>query len=299
MLLVVGQWMERGLRDEARRAWFHWLGGNVPEARPSWVQAFRNSRAYQRFVQVLKWHLLPDWVITPLTVVVLCWILFAAYVQATLPFLENGTLFCQPSSDSAPEIASVSRDFSPRDVCSESFGWVREGDRYVVTFDVLDPWYDASLATTPEGLSAGEFPWGLGYIAGPLKRVIDARYLQPVLEIRPTGKERDETGGNIQIYPLAVRQVGDSRTLFRADFSAPRSGELFLFVNDAMLPFKEGEFNYRYFYEASGTGDASTLGNRGSACVTVESVETNARSVALPPPASICQKTALRSRGQL
>ena len=295
-LLGLGKWMERGLRDQARRAWSLWLDANVPATRPSWIQMFRNSWAYQRSVQVFKWYLLPDWVITPLTVVFLCWILFAAYVQAALPSLENGTLFCEPSGAAASEIISVSRDFSPRDVCSESFGWLREGDRYVVTFDVLDPWYDASLATTPEGLSAGELPWGLGYIAAPLKRVIDARYLQPLLEIRPTDKERDEAGDNIQIYPLAVRQVGDSRRLFRADFRAPRSGELFLFVNDAMLPFREGQFNYRYFYELSGTGDATALGNRGSACVTVESVETADRAGATAPAGSICDQTAVRNR---
>jgi hypothetical protein len=238
----------------------------------------------------------PDWVITPLTAVVLCWILFAAYVQATLPFLENGTVFCQPSSVSPPEIARVSGDFSPRDICSGSFGWVKEGNRYVVTFDVLDPWYDASLATTPEGVAASEFPAGLGYIAGPLKRVIDARYLQPLIEIRPTEKDREETGGNVQIYPLEVRQVGDSRTLFRADFRASRSGELFLFANDAMLPFTEGDFDYRYFYEKSGSGEA--VGNRGSACVTVESLETEQLMPTMPIPGSVCEQTGLRGASQ-
>jgi hypothetical protein len=95
-----------------------------------------------------------------------------------------------------------------------------------------------------------------------------------------------------------VRQVGDSRTLFRADFRAPRSGELFLFVNDAMLPFRNVQFNYRYFYETSGTDHAGTLGNRGSACVTVESVETEVRAVAAARAGSVCDSTALRSRGQ-
>jgi uncharacterized protein (DUF2235 family) len=295
-LLAAGQWMERRLRDESRRLWHAWLNGDLPNARQSWVQRFRNSRAYQRTFQLFKWYVLPDWVISPLTIVVLCWILFAAYVQAALPFLENGTAFCRPSSAAPREIDRVSGDFSPRDVCSGSFGWVKEGNRYVVTFDVLDPWYDASLAATPEGLAASEFPAGLGYIAGPLKRVLNARYLQPVMEIRPTENEREESGGNVQIYPLEVRQVGDSRTLFRADFRAPRGGELFLFVNDAMLPFTGGKFDYRYFYERSGSGDAA--GNRGSACVTVESVETEHLGPTMPIPGSVCEQTGLRGGNQ-
>jgi hypothetical protein len=78
-------------------------------------------------------------------------------------------------------------------------------------------------------------------------------------------------GGNVQIYPLPMQQVGDSRDTFRGEFRAARTGELFLFVNDAMLPFTTPiwGFDYRYFYERA--GDAAQPGNRGTACVTVES----------------------------
>ena len=69
-------------------------------------------------------------------------------------------LLCQPSPTAVPEIVRVAHDFHTRDVCSESFGLVREGHRYVVTFDVGDPWYDASLAASPEGITAGQLPWG-------------------------------------------------------------------------------------------------------------------------------------------
>ena len=112
-----------------------------------------------------------------------------------------------------------------------------------------------------------EFPYVFGYLAVPLKRVVNANYLQPLIEIRGAGSSR------VQIYPLLMRQVGDSSTLFRADFKAARSGELFLFVNDAMLPFKDAVrgVDYRYFYEKS--GDTSRPGNSGTACVVVESSE--------------------------
>ena len=299
LLLSWGTWMERRLRDQARQVWRQTLAGEAVEIPTSWVESFRNSPHYQRFLRIFKWYLLPDWVIAPLTVVVLSWALFAAYVQSTLPFLENGTALCKPSPTVAASFVAVSRDFLPRDVCSESFGQVKKGQRYVVTFDVLDPWYDATLPTSPEGLSAGEFPWALGYIAGPLKRVINAHYLQPLIQIRPTDGP-GQAGGNIQIYALAVRQVGDEDTLFRADFKAQRDGELFLFVNDAMLPFtgsRWGEYDYRYFYQFSGAGNRGERGNRGSACVTIESAGAR-RYPSSPTPGSVCEKTARRRTGQ-
>jgi hypothetical protein len=255
------------LRDKARGLWRFFLTGDTPEGRESSIQRFRNSRVYQRFIYLLKWYVLPDWVITPVAMVVLGWLLLSAFVQASLPLLENGTTLCRPSENASHAISRVVRTFRTRDVCSESFGLVREGQSYAVTFDVVEPWHDASLPATPEGLSNGEFPRGLGYLAAPLKRVVNANYLQPLIEIRPAGSSR------VQIYPLEMRQVGDSSTQFRAGFNAARDGELFIFVNDAMLPFTRevGGVDFRYFYENS--GDRNHRGNRGIACVTVESTE--------------------------
>jgi hypothetical protein len=99
-----------------------------------------------------------------------------------------------------------------------------------------------------------------------------------------------------------VRQVGDSRTLFRADFKAARSGELFLFVNDAMLPFNGshwGIYDFRYFYQSSGFGDSRTRGNHGSACVTIESPEgasAGMNAVATQPANPVCQQTIERAQ---
>ena len=123
--------------------------------------------------------------------------------------------------------------------------------------------------------------------------MIDARYLQPVLAVLPDSRHTffDE---NIQLYPLELSAVGDSVTLYRAEFVAPRTGELFMFVNDAMIPL-EGLLNYHYFYESSGLGPADTRGNRGSACVTVERVSAAARPISAPPAGSICGQAAARN----
>jgi uncharacterized protein (DUF2235 family) len=296
LLIAAGTRMERKLRDEMRAIWESSLAGKPHPARESWVQKFRTSRRYQRFINVMKWYVLPDVLIAPLTVAAVAWIVFAAYVQAWLPFRENGVrLFsiaalCTPSSTAPAPITSVSRDFDPKALCSESLGLVTEGARYTVTFDVLAAWQDASLPTNPLGLTASEFPIGLGYLAAPLKRVIDANYLQPLVEIRPVNGQH-ELLENIQIYPLDVQPVGDSATVFRAAFKAPRGGELFLFVNDAVLPFtrpiRDG-WDEKYFY----------ANNRGSACVTVESDVAQRDATLRRGSGAVCQEVMRRNAAE-
>lgn len=300
LFFKLGTQLERTLRDEARRMWKEAAeGGGLREPTASWVQKLRNSSRYQGFIHLFKWYFLPDGIVAPLLVLLAFWLGLAVYAQTALPFLENGTSLCQPSAGAVGEITIASRDFRTRDLCSASFGGVLENQRYIVTFDVVDPWYDATVATNPEGLGLGDFSWGLGYVAAPFRRVIDARFLQPVLEVRPTDGQRLRLGQNIQIYPLLIRPVGDSATLYRAEFSVPRSGELFLFANDAMIPLKAaGKYDYRYFYEASGSGGQDQRGNHGSACVTVERVSVGHQPVGTPPAGSICERAAARVLSQ-
>lgn len=86
--------------------------------------------------------------------------------------------------------------------------------------------------------------------------------------------------------------------LYRAEFEAARTGELFLFVNDAMIPSRRKWFgvDYRYFYEAAGTGTAR--GNRGTACVRIERANLGTVQAHAPvAEGSVCAAAARRERG--
>lgn len=308
LLIVVvffslGTRLERRLRDQARKMWREAIEGRPLPAPPATrTQKFRNSYAYQRFIQVLKWNILPNWLVTPVILALGLWLGIAAIAQTLLPVRENGSRLCQPSTGVVPGITAVQRDFSTANVCSASFGGVVEGERYAVSFDVVEPWYDGTIPTNPEGLAAGDFPLGAGYLGAPLRRVIDARFLQPVLEIRRTDGNR--RWGNIQMYAVPVRPVGDSATLYRAEFTAARSGELFLFANDAMIPLMSrvwGDYGYSYFYKASGfSRNMHERGNRGTACVTVERVSGVEHQPATAPPdgGPACDEAARRAATQ-
>ena len=291
--LGASTWLERRLRDESRRVWRATIEDEAPIQRVSWLQRFRNSDRYQRLLHVFKWRFLPDWIVTPLIAFLLAWLGVAVYTQTRLPFAESNWM-CRSSSGTIPDVSVASMDFFTRDLCSASVGHVREGERYIVLFDVVDPWYDASLAATPEGIPAGDFPFGTGYLAAPLRRVVNANYLQPVIEIRETEDSRNLLHSHVHIYPLQIQPVADAKALYRSEFEAPTTGELFLFVNDAMIPITTRWFDYRYFYEASGSGSEPERGNRGTACVTVQRANVPTAATSTPPAGSVCARVASR-----
>jgi hypothetical protein len=281
--------LERKLRDNSRRVWRAAIVGEASEPRVSSLQRFRNSDLYQRALHAFKWRFLPDWVVTPIAAVLVLWLGVAVYTQTRLPFAESDWL-CASSSGDIPDVTVSSLNLATKDLCSASIGRVREAERYVVFFDVVDQWYDASLPATPEGIPAGNFPLGTGYLAAPLRRVVSANYLQPVIEIRETEDSRSLLHHHVHIYPLQMRPVGESKTLYRAEFRAPTTGELLLFVNDAMIPVTTRWFDYRYFYEVSGSGPQHERGNRGKACVTVQRADLLVDATTVSSNGSACAR---------
>ena len=252
---------ELRLRDRARYIWRRAVRVGEPPGdapAPTRLQRFRNDPRYQRIVQNVKWRILPDGVILPITAGLGAWLLAGSVTQIVLPFLESGTRLCAMAGSDIPELTTTRIEFSLRQTCAPASVRVKEGQRYTVAFEVVNEWHDSHYKTTPLGLKAGEMKWGLGYLGVPFRRVIKARYLQPAIEIR----RRKMFGLNsVHIYPLELQQEGDNGFAYRGSFEAKRDGELLLFANDGVLPF-----NLKYFYEQSGT----PKGNAGTACVTLQ-----------------------------
>ena len=274
-LTVITSRVEVRLRDRTRAIWKTVLANDgsaearklmQPPASP--LRAARNSFLYQRGVQVFKWHILPN-IFGLLLLLLIAWVAVGLYTQIRLPALERGTRLC-PGNTNAAELETAPLYFSARKTCNPVGAVVQEGQRYVVTFDVMEDWYDGGMATSPTGLTAADM--GLpGYFGVPFRRVVSANYLQPMLEIRPLPGSR-RILQNVYIHPLELKREGDSGTLYRGEFVARRTGELYLFANDAVLPFTSpvmGIYNLDYFYKKAGGQTKKEKGNRGTACVAI------------------------------
>lgn len=258
---------ELALRDATRAIWHQVLTAKSADELQndrtvSWIERIRTSAIYQRGLQIVKWHVLPN-IVGPAILAMMLWALGGIVTQSILPELEEGSSLC-PKPTGKTELTMISRDFTTKALCNPTAVSVRRGQEYEVSLYVVDDWFDGSTAASPAGLRVSDYSNAAGYLGVPYKRVIEAGYLQPVIEIRPPHAFMNK----VYIYPLVLTNQLDDPKLYRGSFVAQESGDLDLFANDAVLPITgswAGKYNIRYFYERSG----SPAGNRGTACVLI------------------------------
>ena len=145
--------------------------------------------------------------------------------------------------------------FSCNNICWSSGLEVRKGKRYQITIkmDEKNPWQDDTISTGLAGFGHEKMTPamnpGLGF-----RRHMREPWFKPIARIGSEGSDE---------YPLNPVDGGvlnpEAKELV-AEIKARRSGELFLFVNDAVLPIP-GWFDYFY------------RNNRGKAAVTIRPLE--------------------------
>ncbi len=252
IFLNFGTLTERRLRDGSRQLWREALAGNVATAggRPP-IRRIRTSGTYQGVLGFIKWQVLP-FVFGLMMLAVLAWTGALAAAQLRLSIGEGHALFCRREAPSA-------LNFETSNPCNRTGVKVGRGHTYEIRFYVQEPWQDGSNPdnlTNPEGIEAGRFPYKLGYIAAPFRRVISARYLQPLAGVsRPTNKFPA-----VHITALAPVVAGNTNE-WVGEFTAPATGPLSLFANDAVPAWP---MNADYFYRGR---EASR--NRGTACIAI------------------------------
>ena len=269
-----GLGMERRVQDHARSAWVcHGIVMPAPTARPvakSWTYRWRTNRFAQRVGQLLKWSLLPDWVMAPILFAVAMWISFAVYCQVELEIAEQRGIFCQTSQTSSRrDIARTQLEFSARDLCSVSIGRARKNSSYKVTFKVTEAWFFGQVASTPVGLSAWSrlkpgwmvqsagVPPLSGYVDLPMLRAVDANILQPVIEIRASNSSLRR----LHLEPLTLVATGEADSRFEGRFTSSIEGDLFLFANNVVNPLQMKGW------------DVGARSAHGKACVIVEDLD--------------------------
>jgi uncharacterized protein (DUF2235 family) len=278
----LGSWFDRKLRDRAGQAWQRALGPyRKPAPMPrSPVESLRRSSTYQLPLKIFKWYVLPSLIGVGI-LAMLAWVALAIGTQSALPSLEAGNSLCAPSRTTDTSGAAYV-DFQTDQLCNRTGMLVEADHLYTITFEVGESWSDGRRGTTPLGATALDVGWA-GVLGIPLRRVVNARYLQPLAEVR--------RGDQVEIYALELEQVEGGAARYRASFRSRQAGELFLFSNDAVLPLPPAAdadggggsgLGVEYFY-VSGAGR-----NAGNACVTVQAEQV--LTMAPPPAGSLCAK---------
>jgi uncharacterized protein (DUF2235 family) len=235
VLLALGATWQLHVQDRMRRLWGESLGLPRPTGAATastresgrWIYHLRTNRWYQGALWRLKWKVGPHvfgagTLAAALLLIVLLPLLAVHRVQ--LAAAERSNAICQ--LDGGPH-AAEQEGFSTKSLCWSTGSRAEAGRRYRVTLKVNQPWIDESIATDPGGFGSEQLPWYARYTAAPLRRSLSERWFQPLVKIVPPGN------GPSRVEALDMHP--DLTGVYTAEFVAPRTGEVFLFVNDAIV----------------------------------------------------------------
>jgi hypothetical protein len=157
-----------------------------------------------------------------------------------------------PENPGAPKpLASGPVLFTTDSICQDTRNWVQAGTRYKVTVTVDEPWADDGAEAGTLGAKSG---W-VHYLGTLMKRWWGEPWFKPIIRV---GRYGNDEYVLVPVRPRPGQKASDNTSLV-AEITPRTSGELYMFVNDAIvaLPGLSGRF-YR--------------NNRGSATVLVEEI---------------------------
>ena len=247
--------------------------GTIDTAHPGLLLSLaRHLRRSQTAVKIYPWSArvaLPAVFLAACVVGVLSW---TYHISAA--FISNAGYFCNSSQRQLDSADEVDRQFyfDTKSLCQNTGIGVTEGRRYrvIMTIPDDDDWFDKAIWTDVRGIPTDRVNY---YLALPLKRWWTKNWFQPVARVGRKGnfeyalepqeplpdvplrkcEAPAEPGAKISDpASLATRQAVKycaGRTLkparkLMAEFTPRASGELFMYVNDAVLlwPQKAGIF---------------------------------------------------------
>ena len=193
------------------------------------ASAFLRSRRINMLKAWWKWYAVP-FCVGSLLLLSIAWAGLASVSQFVMFFWGERDR-CSASFKPAKRVAgstALSFAYVPSHGCSLTRVRVVKGRTYAVELNNVR-WSDGGIPAGPDGWhhpNAGQKL--LGLVGIPFRRVVRAPYMAPVVEIVPSGH-----GGEMLIRLEKIEQSGDRWT---GKFTAPRSGTLLLFLNDAVFP---------------------------------------------------------------
>ncbi|MGJ5203711.1 DUF2235 domain-containing protein [Bradyrhizobium sp. HKCCYLR20261] len=231
LLMLLGSMLSARISDAMRVIWRERasppvLSGPLHRA----IYAFRNHPAYLFVIKTGKRHVLPVF-LALLTV----W--FAATLTSHFLFnaADSTGAFCHGTP--RQELVAVdkgipqdAKEFSTNAICAPTGLSVRSGFRYEIIVTMSEPWDDAGHPVTPAGYRTSTVQGSARlkfYAAILLRRVLFRPWYRLIARIGETGVDE------YFLDPIPVPST--TPQAYKATFKASRGGELFLYVNDAVI----------------------------------------------------------------
>ena len=247
--------LRRKINSEMRSIWDHRSEGNdlLKSSFHLSLYRLRTNAIYQMVARFIKYDFLPTAGVAAF--LFLFWLFIMPATHLVINIADDLGMFCRESDPATLRLVNLgleqkARDFNTSAICSTTGLRVQEGYRYEIVITVTEPWQDGSIATTPQGYLSSQLPRYEAIplrLGSPLRRVLFRPWFRLIARV-------GAIGGNE--YFLDPTRTSKSPQIYRDRFSAARSGELFLYTNDAVLPIP-------------GLSDVFYRNNRGSAEITV------------------------------
>jgi uncharacterized protein (DUF2235 family) len=238
-------------RDCARGAWFPApaLAASVRGSRSMRLaRRARGSRAVGRIARPVARVVLPGLIVLA---VLLGGLVAVSRSMVTYFAASEGAPFCVSTPGAAPlrEGRAQTRDgaggFDASSPCWASGMVVEQGRSYTIWIDEVEPFLDDGIPSGVGGFRRDSV-WNVRTLGLPIRRWWNAEWLQPIARIGASGGAEWPLLSLDRIeVPVLERDGARDRRLV-ARFVAPASGELYLYVNDAIywlptrLPFRGG-----------------------------------------------------------
>jgi uncharacterized protein (DUF2235 family) len=225
-LLARSRNIQTQTRDDMRALWERALNlpgrTAAPPKTPTWIRRLRGSSVYQRFFQCLKWWALP--VVFGMALLVGSIALGAALLgmgalRTGIWIAEYRNVWCPPSGGS---------NFVTESKCFTLPAAVEAKKRYRISVTVKDRWVDRTIDTNPEGFGPATMGF-VGNLLSPLRRSMSGQWFQPMVKIVPQD-------GMFAMVALDMQRADTAEPRYTAQFTAPKDGRVYFFVNDVLLP---------------------------------------------------------------
>jgi uncharacterized protein (DUF2235 family) len=251
LLMGTGRWLEKKMADRARallkqkpqaqkaKSRFVRAMRRIGAALGQGLRVGRESSGYQYAFFGFKWYVLPG-LAAAITLSLIAVLLLSLLGQTHLYFAERDPRlsrdgFCVQGPPGPPvDVAMAEREFRPKPTCTSLGLTVVKGADYVIAIREIERFQDSDYPIAPDGKRDEKKPLpGWIDLFKSMRRVVMADWLQPLVAIRPP----ERRGNSVYVDKLAPAASDPARPdIYFAQFKAPRGGNLYIFVNDAVLP---------------------------------------------------------------
>jgi len=212
------------------------------------IRDFRTSPPYQAALRAARYYILPL-----LSVIFLVYVGAVALNHLALNIIDPTGVLCKGSDPSQWERLTESNQnstkeivFPTNNICFATGVYLTRGAKYVVAITPDGPpserWSDGDLPeTTPMGFRSADVPFLdrlIMYAAMPSRRIYFRRWFTVVARIGSVGMDEDYLDPSPDPANQTKRYSGETNRI-------KRDGELFLYVNDAVIALP-GLFHHYY-----------------------------------------------------